>query len=98
VEEEFGKLVWSHPMDGTQLRRLKPELDTFLNRYLPLFGREENHPHAQRFVQGLLGTQERRNAENIAEVIGGASFAPYRSLSLKEHGRIPTSSENCAHT
>ncbi len=51
-------------MDGTQLRRLKPELDTFLNRYLPLFGREENQPHAQRFVQGLLGTQERRNAEN----------------------------------
>ena len=58
-------------MDGAQLQRLKPELDTFLNRYLPLFGREENQPHARRFVQGLLGTQERRNAENIAEVIEG---------------------------
>ncbi len=58
-------------MDGTQLRRLKPELDTFLNRDFPLFGREENQPHAQRFVQGLLGTQERRDAENIAEVIEG---------------------------
>jgi len=32
-------------MDGKQLRRLKPELDTFLNRYLPLFGRDENHQH-----------------------------------------------------
>ena len=37
-------------MDGKQLRQLKPELDTFLERYLPLFGREENHQHAERFV------------------------------------------------
>jgi SRSO17 transposase len=58
-------------MDGKQLRRLKPELDTFLNRYLPLFGRDENHQHAQRFIQGLLGGQERRNTENIAEVAEG---------------------------
>ena len=58
-------------MDGKQLRRLKPELDTFLDRYMPLFGREQNQPHAQRFVQGLLGGQERRNAENIAEVVAG---------------------------
>lgn len=58
-------------MDGKQLRQLKPELDTFLERYLPLFGREENHQHAERFVQGLLGGQERRNTENIAEVVDG---------------------------
>lgn len=58
-------------MDGKQVRGLKPELETFLNRYLPWFGRAENHPHAKRFVQGLLGGQERRNAENIAEAIDG---------------------------
>jgi SRSO17 transposase len=58
-------------MDGKQLRRFKPELDSFLDRYLPVFGREENHPHAQRFVQGLLGGLERRNIENIAEVVEG---------------------------
>jgi SRSO17 transposase len=58
-------------MDGKQFRQLKPELDTFLDRYLPLFGREENHRHAGHFVQGLLGGQERRNTENIAEVIEG---------------------------
>lgn len=58
-------------MDGKQLRRLKPELDTFLDRYLPLFGREQNHQHAQRFVQGLLGGHERRNTENIAEAVDG---------------------------
>ena len=58
-------------MDGKQLRQLKPELDMFLDRYLPLFGREENHRHAERFVHGLLGGQERRNVENIAESVEG---------------------------
>jgi SRSO17 transposase len=58
-------------MDGTQLRRLKPELDVFFERYLPLFGRDENQQHADRFIQGLLGGQERRNTENIAEVVEG---------------------------
>jgi SRSO17 transposase len=58
-------------MDGKQLRRLKPELATFLDRYVPLFGRDENYQHAKRFVQGLLGGQERRNTENIAEAVEG---------------------------
>jgi len=58
-------------MDAVQLRRLKPELDSFLDRYLPLFGREENHPHAGRFLQGLLAGGERRNIENIAEQVDG---------------------------
>jgi SRSO17 transposase len=58
-------------MDGKQLRRLKPELETFLDRYVPLFGRDENYQHAKRFVQGLLGGQERRNTENIAEAVEG---------------------------
>lgn len=58
-------------MDGEQLRRLKPELDRFVERYAPLFGREENQHHAGRFVQGLLGGQERRNTENIAEGVAG---------------------------
>jgi SRSO17 transposase len=58
-------------MDGKQLRKLKPELDTFLERYLPLFGRSENHEHARRFIHGLLGSQERRNTENVAESVDG---------------------------
>jgi SRSO17 transposase len=61
----------SHPMDGKQLRQLKPELDLFLDRYLPFFGRPENHGHAERFVEGLLGGQERRNTENLAEAVDG---------------------------
>lgn len=58
-------------MDGKQLRRLKPELEIFLERYLPLFGRSENHEHAVRFVHGLFDGQDRRNTENIAEAVAG---------------------------
>lgn len=58
-------------MDGKELRRLRPELDVFVERYLPLFGRAENQPHAVEFVHGLLGGAERRNVENIAQAVKG---------------------------
>jgi SRSO17 transposase len=64
-------------MDEGQLLRLKPELDRFLESYLPLFGHDGNATHARRFVQGLLHRGERRNAENIAEAMRGG---PVRSL------------------
>lgn len=64
-------------MDEQQLLQLKPELDRFLERFAPLFGRDENQAHARRFVQGLLHKGERRNTENIAEALGGG---PVRSL------------------
>ena len=41
-------------MDVKELRRLKPELESFLDRYAPRFGRTEAQGHARRFVQGLL--------------------------------------------
>jgi SRSO17 transposase len=64
-------------MDEPQLLALKPELDRFLNRFAPLFGRDENQAHARRFIQGLLHGGERRNAENIAQAMSGG---PVRSL------------------
>ncbi len=64
-------------MDGQQLRQLKPELDSFLDSFAPLFGRDENQAHARRLVQGLLHKGERRNIENIAEALDGG---PVRSL------------------
>src|SRR5438067_3553243 len=64
-------------MDEAQLLSLKPELDRFLDRYAPLFGRDENQAHARRFLQGLLRKGERRNIENIAEALDGG---PVRSL------------------
>lgn len=58
-------------MDARSLRELKPELEMFLDRYLPLFGREENFSHATAIVQGLLAGGDRRNVENMAEAIHG---------------------------
>lgn len=58
-------------MDVQTLRQLKPELDLFLTRYAPLFGRDQAQDHARRFVQGLLRGGERRSVENIAEAIDG---------------------------
>lgn len=58
-------------MDVHELRRLKPELDLFLQRYASYFGRDETQDHASRFVQGLLLGGERRSVENIAEAIDG---------------------------
>jgi SRSO17 transposase len=64
-------------MDEQQLRQLKPELDRFLDRFVPLFGADENQAHARRFVQGLLRGGDRRNTENIAEAMAGG---PVRNL------------------
>lgn len=58
-------------MDAKSLRSLKPELEVFLSRYLPHFGRDENHAHVRTIVQGLLAGGDRRNVENIAETIDG---------------------------
>lgn len=64
-------------MDEQQLLALKPELDRFLDRFAPLFGRDENQAHARRFIQGLLHGGERRSIENIAQAMSGG---PVRSL------------------
>lgn len=58
-------------MDVQELRQLRPELDLFLERYAPHFGRDEARDHAQRFVQGLLLGGDRRSVENIAEAVDG---------------------------
>jgi len=64
-------------MDVQSLRSLRPELNGFLERYLPWFGREENRGHAAAFVHGLLDGGDRRNVENIAERVDGP---PVRTL------------------
>lgn len=58
-------------MDVRTLRRLRPELDTFLDRYAGLYGSEAAQDHAHRFIQGLLLGGDRRSVENIAESIDG---------------------------
>lgn len=58
-------------MDIEALKSLMPELEEFVSRYQPLFGREQNHVHAMTIVQGLLAGGDRRNVENMAEAIEG---------------------------
>lgn len=58
-------------MDAKSLRELKPELELFLERYVPLFGQEGNSVHAMSLLQGLLAGGDRRNVENMAEAIAG---------------------------
>jgi SRSO17 transposase len=60
-------------MDEQQLLALKPELDRFLDRFVPLFGTPHNQAHARCFVQGLLHQGERRNTENIAQAIANGN-------------------------
>ncbi|QDU16212.1 hypothetical protein CA11_40410 [Gimesia maris] len=48
-----------------------PELESFVSRYLPHFGRAQNHAHAMTILQGLLAGGDRRNVENMAETIEG---------------------------
>ena len=67
-------------MDAQELRRLRPELELFLDRYAPLFGRPEAQGHARRFVQGLLLGGERRSVENIAEAIDGGVVRSLQSF------------------
>jgi len=58
-------------MDGKQLRRLKPELECFLERYAGHFGHASNLVHARQLVHGLLDGSDRRNVENMAEAVEG---------------------------
>jgi SRSO17 transposase len=67
-------------MDVKELRRLRPELESFLDRFAPLFGRPEAQGHARRFVQGLLLGGDRRSVENIAEAIDGCVVRSLQSF------------------
>ena len=82
-------------MDESQLLALNPELDRFLDRFAPLFGRDENQAHARRFVQGLLHGGERRNAENIAQAMSGGPSGRSRPSSPPGPGPTRRSSRRC---
>jgi len=52
------------------VRGCRAHLTRFLNRYLPLFYREEQRGHASAFVRGLLSGLERKSVEPIARQAG----------------------------
>ena len=68
-------------MDEGELRRVPGALRRFLAPFAPLFGRTEARRHGAQYVRGLLATrEERRNAENLAEVVAGSAEKDARAL------------------
>jgi SRSO17 transposase len=57
-----------------EFRRLGAALRAFHRRFAPLFGRKEARRRSAQYLRGLLVQQtDRRNAENLAEAVAGAS-------------------------
>ena len=68
-------------MNDGEFRRVAGALRTFHRRFAPLFGRKEAREHGAQYVRGLLATrEERRNAENLAEVVIGSAERDARAL------------------
>jgi SRSO17 transposase len=61
-------------MDAAQLDRVDGQFLRFHARFAPLFGRREARERSEQYLRALLiETSERRSAENLAEVIPGAT-------------------------
>ena len=61
-------------MDPAAFERVAASFATFHAHFAPLFGRKEVQHHAERYLRGLLVQHaERRNAENLAEAVGGVT-------------------------
>jgi len=61
-------------MDEAEFVRVAASFATFHAQFGPLFGRKEAQAHGEQYVRGLLVQQtDRRNAENVAEVLDGVS-------------------------
>lgn len=61
-------------MDEREFRRVRGTLRTFHRRFAPLFGRTETRQRSAQYLRGLLVQQtDRRNAENLAEAVDGAT-------------------------
>ena len=61
-------------MEEAEFARVAASFATFHTQFAPLFGRKEARAHGEQYVRGLLVQQtDRRNAENVAEVLDGVS-------------------------
>lgn len=63
-------------MDARQIRRLKPKLDRYLERFADCFARKDTHGHFPVYVQGQLSDLHRKSVEPIAKEAG----VPVRTL------------------
>src|SRR4051812_184349 len=61
-------------MDGVAFDRVATTFAAFHAQFAPLFGRDETQVHSEQYLRGLFVQHaDRRNAENLAEAIAGAS-------------------------
>ena len=61
-------------MDPAAFEHVAASFATFHAHFAPLFGRTEVQQHAERYLRGLLVQHaDRRNAENLAEAVGGVT-------------------------
>src|SRR5438876_1508865 len=61
-------------MDQAEFDRVAASFAAFHEEFAPLFGRKEARRRSEQYVRGLLVQQtDRRNAENVAEMIAGAT-------------------------
>jgi SRSO17 transposase len=61
-------------MEATEFARVAETFAAFHRRFAPLFGRPEAQDRSEQYLRGLLVQHaERRNAENLAEAVGGSS-------------------------
>ena len=61
-------------MDQAAFARVATSFATFHAHFAPWFGRQEVQQHAERYLRGLLVQHaDRRNAENLAEAVGGVN-------------------------
>jgi SRSO17 transposase len=57
-------------LTGDSVRSFRDRLTRFIQRYLPLFSRKEQHGHALVVLQGRLSNLERKTSEPIAYLAG----------------------------
>ena len=68
-------------MDAVLFAQVVPAFAAFHQRFAPLFGRREAQRRSEQYLRGLLVQQtDRRNAENVAEAIDGASARSLQRL------------------
>ncbi len=68
-------------MDAALFAQVVPTFAAFHQRFAPLFGRKEAQQRSEQYLRGLLVQQtDRRNAENVAEAIDGATARSLQRL------------------
>ena len=64
----------NHVMDQGAFDRVAVSFAAFHGEFAPLFGRKDTQRRSEQYLRGLLVQQtDRRNAENMAETIAGAT-------------------------